>query len=180
MRVTILAAVIISLLSLLLYAQQPAPMGADTAKQMEKPETAKELKKPEKMTEPTAAGEMEEMKETKGMEAPAAMAADLTLKDMAFCADVVDREPVSTDSTFSADIGKIYCWSNVLNDGGEAFIEHVWYYNGDEMARVTLPAKYSRNRIWSSKNILPEWTGKWTVMIMAGSEKLGEMSCTVE
>ena len=59
-------------------------------------------------------------------------------------------------------------------------MQHVWYYNGEEMARVNLPANYARNRIWSSKNILPEWKGQWKVAVMSGANKLGEMTCTVE
>ena len=183
MRVTLLTAVIVGILLLPVYAQTPQPMQGDTtmkmgekemAKEMDKSaEMAKEMKPAEEMEEPASEEMMEEVEE-------AAMNTDLTLEDMAFCSGVEDREPVSRDSSFSSDIGKIFCWSNVMNGSEGAFVEHVWYHNGEEMARVTLPATYSRNRVWSSKTILPDWTGKWTVMVMAGSKKLGEMSCTIE
>lgn len=192
MRELLLTAVVIGILFLPVYAQTPEPAGADTAKEMAEPETteemaepetteemaepeaAEEVAEPEEMAEPEAAEEMEEAEE------PVTMEMALSVKDMAFCDSVEDREPVSRETTFSSDIGKIFFWSNVMNDGEEAFIEHVWYYNGEEMARVSLPAKYPRNRVWSSKTILPELTGEWTVMVMSGSEKLGEMTCTVQ
>ncbi|UCE65732.1 MAG: DUF2914 domain-containing protein [Candidatus Zixiibacteriota bacterium] len=189
MRVSLLTAIILGILFLPVYAQAPEPAEADTVKQMPKPEMtkkaveteqaaepeiAKEAEKPVQAAEPKTALEAEEAEEPAGMEL------NLTVKEMTFCAGVEEREPVSEDTTFSSDAGKIFFWSNVLNDGDEASIEHVWYYKGEEMARVMLPANYPRNRVWSSKIILPEWTGEWMVVIMAGSEKLGEMTCTVE
>jgi hypothetical protein len=174
MRVSLLAAIVIGLLFMPLYAQTPEPQEVDTAQQAVEPEATEEAGEPEQATEPEAAeeaGEVEEVVEA----APV-----LSVQDMAFCTAVVEREPLSRDSSFSADIGQIFCWTNVLNDGGEGSVEHVWYYNGEEKARVELPANYARNRVWSSKKILPEWTGKWTVAVMAGSEKMGEMSCTIE
>jgi hypothetical protein len=161
MRVSLLAAIVIGLLFMPLYAQTPEPQEVDTAQQAVEPEATEEAGEPEQATEPEAVEEAGE-------------------QDMAFCTAVVEREPLSRDSSFSADIGQIFCWTNVLNDGGEGSVEHVWYYNGEEKARVELPANYARNRVWSSKKILPEWTGKWTVAVMAGSEKMGEMSCTIE
>jgi hypothetical protein len=171
MRVFFLTAVILGILLLPLYAQAPEPVEADTMGAVSEPDTVKEVEEPAKAAEPEKAAEPAK---------PAAMAAELSVSDMTFCAGVENREPVSSDSTFSADIGKIYCWSNIKNDGGEASVEHVWYYNGAEMGRVELPANFPRNRVWSSKTILPEWKGEWKVAIMSGAEKLGEMACTVE
>ncbi len=105
----------------------------------------------------------------------------LSIKSMTFCTGVVEREPVEGGSEFPTDIGKLYFWSNVLNEGEETTVEHVWYLNGEEKARVKLPVKYSRNRVWSSKIIPPEWDGQWVVEIVAaGGVKLGEESCTVK
>ncbi len=104
----------------------------------------------------------------------------LSIKGMTFCAGVEEREPVGEGSEFAADIGKLYFWSNVLNEGEETTVEHVWYLNGEEKSRVELPIRYPRNRVWSSKIIPPEWDGQWVVEIVAASGvKLGEESCTV-
>jgi len=186
MRAFLFTAIVLGLLCMPLYAQAPEPEKVDTAKEVVEPEVSEEAVEAEQATEPEdveEAGDSEPAVEPEtaeeAVEAEAA-APVLSVQDMAFCSSVVDREPVSRDSTFSPDIGQIICWTNVSNDGGEGTVEHVWYYDGEEVARVELPAKYSRNRVWSAKKILPEWTGKWTVAVMAGSEKLGEMSCTVE
>jgi len=177
MRAFLFTAIVLGLLCMPLYAQAPEPEKADTVKQAAEPEEAAEPETAEEAEESEPAVEPETAEEAVEAEEAAPV---LSVQDMAFCSSVVDREPVSRDSTFSPDIGQIICWTNVSNDGGEGSVEHVWYYNGEEVARVELPAKYSRNRVWSSKKILPEWTGKWTVAVMAGSEKLGEMSCTIE
>ena len=189
MRASLLTAIILGVLVLPVFAQAPAPAEVDTAEKVPEPEMKKEMAEPEQVTEPEAVEEMGETKEPAEMEAaeemeeaeePAEIVLNLTVKEMTFCTGVEEREPVSRDTIFSSDAGQIFFWSNILNDGDEASIEHVWYYKGEEMARVMLPADYPRNRVWSSKTILPDWTGEWTVIIMAGSEKLGEMTCTVE
>ncbi len=103
-----------------------------------------------------------------------------SIDSMTFCTGVVERDPVEGGSEFATDIGKLYFWSNVLNEGEETTVEHVWYLNGEEKARVQLPIKYPRNRVWSSKIIPAEWDGQWVVEIVAASGvKLGEESCTV-
>ena len=189
MRVSLLTAIILGFLFLPVYAQAPEPAEVDTAEQMPEPEMTKEAAETEQAAEPEIAKEAEEPEqatepktalEAKEAEEPSEIKMALSVKEMTFCAGVEEREPVSKDTTFSSDVGQIFFWSNVLNDGDEASIEHVWYYKGEEMARVMLPANYPRNRVWISKTILPEWTGEWMVVIMAGSEKLGEMTCTVE
>lgn len=104
----------------------------------------------------------------------------LSVERMTFCTGVEEREPVEEGSEFAAEIGKLYFWSNVLNEGEETTVEHVWYLNGEEKARVELPIRYPRNRVWSSKIIPPEWDGQWVVEIVAaGGIKLGEGTCTV-
>ena len=159
MKLSFLTAVIVGILFLPIYAQAPEPAGVDTAEQAAEPEVSAKAEEPEQMAE---------------------IKSNLEVQDMAFCAGVEEREPISRDTTFGSNVGQIFFWSNVLNSGDEASIEHVWYYNGEEKARVELPANYPRNRVWSSKTILPEWTGEWMVVILAGSGKLGEMTCIVE
>lgn len=105
----------------------------------------------------------------------------LTLKQIVFCTSVEEREPVGVDSVFSTDVGTLYFWSNVLNDGEPSTVTHVWYLNGEEKARVELPVKYARNRVWSSKIVPPEWDGQWKVEVVSGDgDVLGARSCVVK
>lgn len=105
----------------------------------------------------------------------------LTIDSMAFCTSVEEREPVGAGAGFGADVGTLYFWSNVMNSGEPTTVAHVWYLNGEEKARVELPAKYPRNRVWSSKLVPPEWDGEWKVVVVDdGGNSLGTKICTVK
>lgn len=106
---------------------------------------------------------------------------DLSVESMNFCTGVEEREPVGEGTEFTTDVGTLFFWSNVLNSGAEASVEHVWYLKGEEKARVTLPLKYPRNRVWSSKIVPPEWDGEWKVEIVdQGGQVLGVKYCVVK
>jgi hypothetical protein len=109
------------------------------------------------------------------------MESPLSIERMTFCLGVEEREPVNEGVEFAADIGNLFFWSNVLNEGDTATVEHVWYLDGEEKARVELPVDYPRNRIWSSKIVPPEWAGTWKVEVVTADGKvLGEQTCTVK
>jgi hypothetical protein len=48
-----------------------------------------------------------------------------------------------------------------------AEITHNWYYQGSLKASVVLPVHASGWRTWSSKSLLPEWTGEWMVEVLS-------------
>jgi hypothetical protein len=76
---------------------------------------------------------------------------------------IEDRQPVDAGTTFSADVGQLYVWTNVMGAEGHT-ISHVWMHGGNEWA-VELSIGANRWRTWSSKVIVPEWTGQWTVEV---------------
>lgn len=120
-------------------------------------------------------GRVEAAVEAGEMESP------LTIEKMTFCQGVEEREPVNEGVEFGTDVGTLFFWSNVLNEGDTTTVEHVWYLNGEEKARVELPVKYPRNRIWSSKIVPPEWDGTWKVEVVTVDGKvLGEKTCTLK
>lgn len=80
--------------------------------------------------------------------------------------DVQDREPVGVDSTFAAGVGTVYFYTVFEGDFGETTVEHVWMREGEEVARVPLTVQGPRWRTWSSKEILPDWAGSWTVKVV--------------
>ena len=49
----------------------------------------------------------------------------------------------------------------------ETEITHNWYYKGVLKASVVLPVRAGAWRTWSSKTLLPEWTGEWMVEILS-------------
>lgn len=92
-------------------------------------------------------------------------AQELTLSTIQFGTDVENREVVGTDSTFTTDIGTVFCYTHVTGAEDTTEIAHVWYYQDEEKARVPLEVRSSDWRTWSSKQILPAWTGEWNVRI---------------
>ncbi|SYZ74657.1 conserved exported hypothetical protein [Candidatus Zixiibacteriota bacterium] len=97
------------------------------------------------------------------------------------CTGIQERMPTGMAETFSPDVGQIYLWSKITGSEGETTIKHIWYYQGKEMATVELPVRSSSYRTWSSKNILPQWTGDWSVKVEdASGNVLKELSFKIE
>lgn len=85
--------------------------------------------------------------------------------DAVMCRDVQEREPVDAGEVFSADVGKVWCWSKIKNGKG-ATIRHIYYYKGEKKATVELTIGSPLWRTYSSKRILSSWTGPWRVDIV--------------
>jgi len=84
----------------------------------------------------------------------------------AICLQVEEREPVDIDSVFPADVGTIFAYTKIDGVTTPTQVTHVWYHGEREMARVQLQVRNNGWRTWSSKKILPSWTGTWTVKIL--------------
>lgn len=93
-------------------------------------------------------------------------AQQLDVVSQEFGTAVDNRELVGTDSTFSSDVGTVYCFTRIKGAEGESTVTHIWYHNEEEVSRVSLDLKSADWRTWSSKKILPTWTGKWTVEVV--------------
>jgi len=97
----------------------------------------------------------------------------------AIAADVVDMEPVDPGTTFSADVGTLWCWTKVTGAAGTT-VEHVWSFGEYEWV-VALELGGSPWRTYSSKKIVPEWTGDWTVTVRTmDGQVLEELTFTVQ
>ncbi len=88
------------------------------------------------------------------------------VKEIKICKSIVDREVVGVDSVFTADVGKVYCFTKIIDGISASNITHVWYYNDLEMAKVNLNVKSSSFRTWSSKKIYKKWVGDWRVDVV--------------
>jgi hypothetical protein len=95
-----------------------------------------------------------------------ALSAAMEVAEGVITTEVRDRVPVDAVQTYSASVGKLYCFTRITGAAIDTTITHVWYRAGEEMARVELPVRSSNWRTWSSKNILPEHTGEWKVDIL--------------
>ena len=93
------------------------------------------------------------------------------------CLNVQDREPVGVDTSFSSDAGLLYCFTRIEGATDSTSVTHLWYYGQRKVSVTTLPVKSSRWRTFSKKEINPEWTGKWHVVILSeAGDPLAQLS----
>ena len=92
-------------------------------------------------------------------------AADLQVVDVSITSAIENRMPVDSLEVYPADYGKLYCFTRVVGAVSETQVTHVWLYEDQEMARVTLPVQSADWRTFSSKRFLPQWIGQWSVVI---------------
>ncbi len=94
--------------------------------------------------------------------------ADSVRVDMSFGADMdrEARELVGVATTFAPDVERIWCLTRIEGLTGPTSVTHAWYPEGQTMARVDLPVNGSHWRTWSSKLLLPAWTGTWEVKVL--------------
>lgn len=98
----------------------------------------------------------------------------------AVCTSVEDREPVGAATSFPAGTESLVCFTD-LRDAADQTVVHVWIHEGTTRARVELKVGGDRWRTWSTKKLLPEWTGSWQVKVMtADGAVLETLDFTVE
>lgn len=96
------------------------------------------------------------------------------------CTGVEERKPVGAAERFAADVGRVYCFSELTGVGAAEVIRHVWYWEGTEVARIPLPVEPGRFRTWSLKTIPPAWSGSWRVVVEdANGDVVGEVKFKV-
>jgi hypothetical protein len=111
--------------------------------------------------------------------APSAEGGGIAVQDMAVCLRVEDRQPVGQAESFPADVGQLSCFSRIVGGEGSTVV-HAWIHEGTTRARVELEVGSDSWRTWSTKTILPSWTGSWEVKIMTpDGQVLGSVPFTV-
>ena len=96
----------------------------------------------------------------------------LTVFRSSICYNIVEHEPLDIGTTFTNDVNKVYCFSEIMGAKTKTHITHVWYYMGAERARKQLRVDDTRWRTFSSKLIQSYETGSWEVKIIDADEKL--------
>ncbi|HSH71251.1 MAG TPA: DUF2914 domain-containing protein [Deferrisomatales bacterium] len=100
------------------------------------------------------------------------VAGEATVLDAVLATGVENRQPVGTANTFPADVGRVYAYTRVVGAAGEGSVTHVWYYAGQVKAQVQLAVRSDDWRTWSSKTILPGWTGEWLVEVQGADGRV--------
>jgi len=91
--------------------------------------------------------------------------ADIEVVNIVICTSIENRQPIGEDSVFTADVGKLYCFTKLISQADTSEISHVWFYKDDQVSKVDLTMKARTWRTWSSKTILSDWKGDWWVEV---------------
>ncbi len=96
-------------------------------------------------------------------------ASEMKTVDSGICTGVDNHSAVGIGEVFGPDIGTLYCFTRLVGpylEGSDQYVEHVWYYQDTERARVKLPVKSSNWGTYSSKIIKPSEVGNWRVEVL--------------
>ncbi len=95
-----------------------------------------------------------------------ALAAALEVAEGVITTQISDHNPADSVESYSATVGRLYCFTRLTGAETDTKVTHVWYRGDAEMARVDLAVRSNNWRTWSSKALLPEWTGAWRVDVL--------------
>lgn len=95
-----------------------------------------------------------------------ALASDIKVVDGVITSAIEKQMPIDRIDVYPADYGKLYCFTRVVGAQEKTQVTHVWYYQNEEMARVSLAVGSSDWRTYSSKRFLPQWAGDWKVVVL--------------
>ncbi|MGA1796917.1 MAG: DUF2914 domain-containing protein [bacterium] len=119
------------------------------------------------LEEEAAEEEAAPLAQTASLSEPAPMKAPaVEVSRMAICTNVVDREPVEVGERFQVSVGRLYAFTQLQGAKDFVEIEHIWYFNDVERARITLPVRSASWRTYSSKIIQPFEIGDWRVDVV--------------
>ena len=83
-----------------------------------------------------------------------------------FTIGVDKREPVIMVDSISSDSYNSISFFTELTDLSGHTVTHQWTYNDKIMFEKTFDVAGARWRVWTSKTLLPSWTGTWTVNVL--------------
>lgn len=87
-----------------------------------------------------------------------------------FTRNVVEREPVDRLSS-ATNITPLYYFTELEDMTGETVV-HRWRLNNRLMAEVRFDVQGPRWRVYSSKEMLPDWDGIWKLEVLDGDGNL--------
>ncbi len=84
-----------------------------------------------------------------------------------FSTSIVDREPVDQVLILSNAVNQIYFFTDLRHYQGQT-ITHRWEYEGEVIMEKTFEVAGPRWRVYSQKDLEPDMTGTWTVVVSDG------------
>ena len=118
---------------------------------------------------PVASGQTEaEAEPAETAEAPAGIG----VTRIAICTQVEERTPLGEAETFPADVGHLYCFSEIDRADPPEQIFHRWFVGDRLVNEIPITVRASHWRCWSKKTISTKWSGACRVEVVteAGDE----------
>jgi hypothetical protein len=91
-----------------------------------------------------------------------------TVAKAVFTTAVVDGQPTDFRSEIETSVPKVFFYT-VLEGMMDQTVSHRWKYQGKVMAVAKIDVKNDPDKVWSSNEMRPEWTGAWEVEVVDGS-----------
>ncbi len=82
-----------------------------------------------------------------------------------FTTQVIDREPVDSVTELHTLQERVFYYTELLGLTGRT-VTHRWSHRGEVMAEVSFTVGGPRWRVWSSKSLVPGWSGDWKVSVV--------------
>lgn len=102
-----------------------------------------------------------------------ALADDGPLARAQFTMGIDGHEPVDAVQRVTTAHDRVYFFTELRGLEGQT-VTHRWMHDGQVEATVDFEVGGPRWRVWSSKDLLPDWTGAWTVVVVDDTgERLG-------
>ena len=86
----------------------------------------------------------------------------------AFTRTIDEREPTENLQNLTNESAQVKFFTELRDMSGQTAI-HRWEYDGKVVAEVEFNVKGPRWRVWSSKSLVPQWTGDWKVSVINGA-----------
>jgi hypothetical protein len=83
-----------------------------------------------------------------------------------FSTAIDNREPVSAVDSIDSRATKSISFFTELNNLTGHTITHQWTHKDKVMFEKSFEVKSERWRVWTSKTLIPAWTGTWTVNVL--------------
>jgi hypothetical protein len=87
------------------------------------------------------------------------------IKRAVFATGMTEREPDDQITELTTDILKVFFFTEIVDMEGRK-VTHRWSYKGETQAELNFVVGGPRWRVYSSKNLLPGWTGTWMVEVV--------------
>ncbi|MDT8422417.1 MAG: DUF2914 domain-containing protein [Desulfuromonadales bacterium] len=97
--------------------------------------------------------------------APVLCAAEAGVSRALFTTGVENREPVDKLTATDTALKTLFFFTEINDMAGEQVL-HRWVYNGQVMVEVPFTIGGPRWRVYSSKQMIPGWVGKWRVDVV--------------